>query len=353
MAGNRDGFDKPTIDALAERAGQHCSFPGCANTTIGPSDESSTSVSRNGMACHISGASAGASSRRYDATLTAEQRRSIENGIWMCYNHGKLIDTDFARYSVDTLKKWRALTERKARLRQMFGETFKVLPSMLNDLGLPDDRITLHSLGTENADIGQLIDVAMVADLWGSGIAHAIRDECIELARNAFQHGDAREFTLTITPESIQILDDGADHDLWRLNNMQGQSGGIIATKHLVDCLKERLLIVARRTNGRNETVFTYVNSADSILDLTPCSIEISWNELKRRQLPYKIDHSCRSICIVLPEYMSISDAVRLNDKLKIPIDDSRPIIFILTKTSPKAIEMLQQYFPDCLTVAT
>lgn len=35
----RDDFDKPTREALAQRAGYLCSFPECGSLTIGPSDE--------------------------------------------------------------------------------------------------------------------------------------------------------------------------------------------------------------------------------------------------------------------------------------------------------------------------
>ena len=35
---------------------------------------------------------------RYDASMTPEERKSFENGIWLCQSCSKLIDTDITRY---------------------------------------------------------------------------------------------------------------------------------------------------------------------------------------------------------------------------------------------------------------
>jgi hypothetical protein len=43
--------------------------------------------------------------------LTPEQRRSPENGIWLCQNHGKLVDNDAIKYSVILLREWKRIAE--------------------------------------------------------------------------------------------------------------------------------------------------------------------------------------------------------------------------------------------------
>ena len=48
------------------------------------------------MACHIAAAAGGPGARRYVKEMSADERASVENGIWMCYTHGKVIDTDEA-----------------------------------------------------------------------------------------------------------------------------------------------------------------------------------------------------------------------------------------------------------------
>src|SRR4051812_7840182 len=114
-------FRPDTREALASRAGHRCSFPSCGASTIGPSAEAATKTSSTGMACHIYAASDGPAARRRNPAMSAMELMSINNGIWMCYEHGKLIDTDEATYSPDLLNYWRKLAESKAQLRQALG----------------------------------------------------------------------------------------------------------------------------------------------------------------------------------------------------------------------------------------
>src|SRR5207244_11951864 len=60
------------------------------------------------VGAHITAASSGGP--RYDSSLSAEQRRSGDNGIWLCQNCGKLVDNDEARYSVAALREDRKST---------------------------------------------------------------------------------------------------------------------------------------------------------------------------------------------------------------------------------------------------
>lgn len=39
--------------------------------------------------------------------MTPEMRKSISNGIWMCRNHGNLVDADHSQYTVEMLKTWK------------------------------------------------------------------------------------------------------------------------------------------------------------------------------------------------------------------------------------------------------
>jgi ribosomal protein L37AE/L43A len=45
-----------------------------------------------GVAAHISGAAPGGP--RYDASMSSEARKSINNGIWLCANCARLVDGD-------------------------------------------------------------------------------------------------------------------------------------------------------------------------------------------------------------------------------------------------------------------
>ena len=102
MGTGRDDFTKDTIRKAAGRVGYRCSFPNCPNATIGASMESPNKTSVTGVAAHI--CAAAPRGKRYDPNMTPEQRKSIDNCVWMCQTHAHLIDTDEVKYSVTVLK---------------------------------------------------------------------------------------------------------------------------------------------------------------------------------------------------------------------------------------------------------
>ena len=110
---NRDEFRKSDADILAKRVGNRCSNPGCRQSTAGPRDDPTKAVNI-GVAAHITAAAAGGP--RYDVSLPATERKSIQNGIWLCQNCGKLVDSDTSRYSVGMLRWWKSQAEENARL---------------------------------------------------------------------------------------------------------------------------------------------------------------------------------------------------------------------------------------------
>lgn len=111
---NRDDFSEPTKRALAGRAGHRCSI--CKAPTIGPSDESPTSFMNVGIASHITAAAPGQGARRYDPSLTSEQRSGIDNGIWLCRGCDGIVDRDAVRFPPETLKRIRRDHTEFARL---------------------------------------------------------------------------------------------------------------------------------------------------------------------------------------------------------------------------------------------
>jgi hypothetical protein len=46
--------------------------------------------------------------------MTPEQRRSIENGIWLCQTCAKLVDNDETRYPAPLLREWKRIAEERA-----------------------------------------------------------------------------------------------------------------------------------------------------------------------------------------------------------------------------------------------
>ena len=110
----RDDFSVGVKEKLAARVGFHCSNPQCRASTSGPHLDSSK-VINIGVAAHICAASPGG--RRYDPAQSPEQRRSIDNGIWLCQTCAKLIDSDEATFTPTALRGLKRQAEGEARLR--------------------------------------------------------------------------------------------------------------------------------------------------------------------------------------------------------------------------------------------
>ena len=109
----RDDFDEKTKEILARRVGYRCSNPNCRKLTSGPRTESTKAVNI-GVAAHITAASP--SGPRYDKLMSSKERKSIDNGIWLCQNCAKLVDNDKQRYTVDLLIEWKKSSEQAALL---------------------------------------------------------------------------------------------------------------------------------------------------------------------------------------------------------------------------------------------
>ncbi|MBI2474855.1 hypothetical protein HYV69_00290 [Candidatus Uhrbacteria bacterium] len=102
----RDEFDKNTVEAIGKRASYICSNPDCKNLTLCPSAENEDKFIYIGKAAHITAAAEGGP--RYDSNLTSEQRKSTNNGIFLCSNCADMIDKNNGiDFSVDQLKQWK------------------------------------------------------------------------------------------------------------------------------------------------------------------------------------------------------------------------------------------------------
>lgn len=165
MAGQRDDFPAAIRTALAARAAFRCSI--CDLPTVGPSDESPTATSSIGTAAHIRAASPGG--RRYDETMTIEARAGIGNGIWLCANHGRLVDTDDVTYTAEALHRFKV--EHEVRCKQALGLNVRA--------GRPGGHLV--ALGPEIVCIGDVERVEGVR--WRIGIDHFVVGDFSTLIR--------------------------------------------------------------------------------------------------------------------------------------------------------------------------
>ncbi len=110
-----DDFSPATIRTLRERVNGICSNPDCRITTVGPQESTHDKSVIDGEAAHICAKAPGGP--RYDPAMTSEQRRSIDNGIWLCRLCARKIDIDIERYPVSLLRSWKRESEKYAKLR--------------------------------------------------------------------------------------------------------------------------------------------------------------------------------------------------------------------------------------------
>jgi hypothetical protein len=133
MANSRDDFTQRTKTDLALRVSYLCS--NCKQSTVDPSDERPDGVTMVGVAAHICAAAPGAGARRYDASMTREERSHIDNGIWLCSTCSVLIDRDEERFSVEALRQMKREHEDSRRIgggtREAEGNIIAVGPSIV------------------------------------------------------------------------------------------------------------------------------------------------------------------------------------------------------------------------------
>lgn len=155
MGTGRDDFSKETIRKAASRVGYRCSFPGCPNATIGASMEGPSKISTTGVAAHICAAAEGGP--RYDKNMTVAERSGVENCIWLCQTHSKLIDTDVTTYPVDVLRQWKLDAEVAASKALANGDYFSeyynsngdnlgVLQQLFDDMIIEGQFSLLHTM---------------------------------------------------------------------------------------------------------------------------------------------------------------------------------------------------------------
>ena len=340
MASTRANFSPTTRELLSKRAGFRCSFPRCGAPTTGPSAESDSAVSNSGMACHIWAASAGGSARRVSTTMTTQELEDASNGIWMCYTHGKLIDTDEDTYSVDVLLTWKKIAELRARLSQELGRDIDLTPRDLSAVPLPSDSLRLNSLGAENNIIGDALSRSCVEQIWGVHVARAARDVLIELTRNAFDYGSAKIVRLEIRANHIEIVDDGRAFDSSKLCATDG--GGSLSVLALSEDHAAAIVFRSSFEDGLNHNKLTLVRKPADVLAATPCSLTIGYTDLSTLREQIIALTTCDTVYVLLPKYAALSDAFRLPKAIADAAPSDKKLVFVGQGLSERVVHALR-----------
>ncbi len=340
----RDDFSNATKIALAKRAGYRCSYPECKATTVGPSDESSQATSSTGEAAHISAASGGPAARRWVSVLSPEYRSSIDNGIWCCETHAKLIDTDEVTYTIPMLKQWKLLAERRAQLRQAFGDIDFTYHSELVSIGLAPDALSFNSSPDLSAKIGVAVRNACLVEICGKDAADAVRDFLIEHARNAFSHGWATSVGVEFTKKSIEVSDDGAPFAVASLAGPTSRGGGM-AYRSLLEA-RHLGHVSSRHSDGKNHVHIPFVLNVSDLSRVNPCAVALDHNEIHSGTLDIARFQTCDRVFVVAPDYAVFSDGPMYERALRQVVAGHPNVVLIFPHASSRVIEHYAQLFP-------
>lgn len=345
----RDEFLETTKQILSSRVGGRCSFPSCGSPTSGPSNESERSVDSTGMACHIFAAAGGVGAKRYDPYMEPDERRSVKNGIWMCYTHGKQIDNDECRFTSDVLFHWKAIAEKRAQLenelRRSLADGDRVNFKLL---GLASQNISVSSVKyEENAIIGEALRSACTELVWGERLTRYLRGYLIERTRNAFSHGKATAVTLSIEPNKVTLIDDGDEfshHDLLASN--QG-GGGAQTKRELMQKFGQRIVSVTQRIGRENYHTIALVDEVSDISAVTSCTVNLDYNLSEISGYELQVIKSCSEVYVILPDFFSSSDFFWLCEIMPGVGEDESRLVFVMSDVADYIRDDIEKSYPD------
>jgi hypothetical protein len=163
----RDDFSEEVKRTVASRVGNRCSNPSCRTLTSGPQIDPTKSLNV-GVAAHITAASP--KGPRYNPSLSSEQRRHANNAIWLCQNHGKLVDNDESRFTEAELRRWKAGAEAEAYMN--LGKTAS---SNSSHPGMSEEELTLLTHVGEDGEI--FVEYTDQTGRWVQAGSHDFMDE--------------------------------------------------------------------------------------------------------------------------------------------------------------------------------
>ncbi len=263
----RDDFSETVKKNLALRVANVCSNPDCGAATSGPHEDPAKSVNL-GVAAHITAASPGGP--RFDPSLTLEQRSSAENGIWLCQNDGKLVDSDEGRFSVALLRNWKATAEREAAAR--LGKTLAPGPDESKSKAVESASKSFvehyaeelnESFKSQPCEVHQMVARAVVTG-YGRHADAFVECCCPEFARTlreALRRGGCR---LAVRPTLLKhALPDSPTSPTFHLEDIRrgatiswSESVGLVAVDETIWYGTSLLSVAYHDTSGEKKNIF-------------------------------------------------------------------------------------------------
>jgi hypothetical protein len=353
-------FSLDTVAALAQRAGYKCSFPGCRRPTGGPSSETEAATSSTGMACHIVPRSNRKPARRVDLDFTDEMKAHISNGIWMCFTHGKLIDTDEVKYAAETLRCWRDTAVKLAEFEHSHGRSPTNVELKALELGLAEVSVSLRlSELPPNVAVAEALINAGVELVWGRELTDAVRDLCIEVIRNAYQHNGSSEVKLTAAGRSVRVEYDGSVYDIWQLIREPRRRQGAASLDYLASKFADVVTISSESCSNGGAFEIALLDDVVCGSFNAPCTLRMSladfwgsWLEESPETLDERLARltGCQSVVIVLPSFLAGSDLALVSMRCS-PLAELRDqgcrITVVAPGASSRVLEQLRLQLRD------
>lgn len=317
----RDDFSRATKRSLAARVGYVCSKPGCTAATVGPSDDAVQRFAHTGDAAHITAASEGGP--RWDSGLTPGERRSEDNGIWLCTTHAKLVDANSSAYPRDLLQGWKRRAEELAGRHQemVIARAPEMIPQLRHFAWPPMGPI---------ADAEMKSDIRVFFEDVGAGIVIADRDyewasaTFIELAHNAARYEAPGRMTLEARPHSLELrYPSKSGFGLADLLDVDDGEGGSDAVTEFDEVTDGRIELNYLCRDGESIWILTHrgLGRTDD-----PCSIDLDNTDTVGQIVFLTTCRDCEHVNMHVSRQDSLSDNWKTARYVKEVIDLGRPV---------------------------
>jgi hypothetical protein len=256
----------------------------------------------------------------------------------MCSTHGKLIDTDEARFTTPLLKQWRQLAERRAEL-SLHGSHFDV-----QEHDLLTHKVTVSAANLNESTIGNAFIDAAVPIFWGERISEAVRDFVFEITQNALTHGGAEGVCIEFSSKRITTVDSGKEFNPKHLLSFEHGQGGAAAYKALQDVVGDQLMISTSRKDYRNSCEVRFIRTQSDLTEETPCHLNFEHDLDSGKGITDEALASvanCEVVYVVLPDFMSFSKARRFQEHGLLSTLAGKQVVFVGNEISISVKDLL------------